>query len=341
MELLAEPVWRVRERAHAARVDAATAGRRTRRASGEPHPVEDFLFTYYSLSPSKLRRWHPGLGASLAGAATTERSGWRFYHADGDTVTLDVEAFLAARGRTVTFVRDLLAATLSRPAHLGCFGLHEWAMVHGSGRSDGEVPRHGSYPLRLGPAGTDDVVESHAVSCTHADAYRFFTASARPLNSLSPTRDSQVALEQPGCLHAGMDCYKWAYQLAPASSSALVADCFDLARDIRVLDMRAAPYDLTALGLQPVCVETRAGKAEYLAAQRAFVPRANALRRRILEVCDALLAHAEGRHVELEHGQLPTGDDAAGHRTDPTRAVGEVERLGVGVGFDPQSSPAS
>ncbi len=331
----------MQERAHAGRIDAATAGHRARRSTGQTHPVEDFLFTYYSHSPAALRRWHPGLGVGLTGTGATERSGWRFYCTDGDAVTLDVEAFLAVRGRTVALVRDLLSATLSRPAHLGCFGLHEWAMVHGSGRSDGEVPRHQSYPLRLGPAGTDAVLEAQAVSCTHADAYRFFTASARPLNTVAPTRDAQVALEQPGCLHAGMDCYKWAYQLAPATPSTLVADCFDLARDIRVLDMRAAPYDLTSLGYEPVCIETRAGKAEYLAAQRAFVPRANALRRRTLEVCNALLAHDEGRYVELEQGQLPTGDDAAGYRTDPARPVGTVERLGVGVGLDPQGSPTS
>ena len=29
-------------------------------------------------------------------------------------------------------------------------------------------------------------------------------------------REDQVALEQPGCLHATMDLYKWAYKLGPA-----------------------------------------------------------------------------------------------------------------------------
>ena len=32
--------------------------------------------------------------------------------------------------------------------------------------------------------------------------------------------------------------------------------------------MRASPYDLTELGYQPVPIETAAGKAEYVAAQR-------------------------------------------------------------------------
>ena len=39
--------------------------------------------------------------------------------------------------------------------------------------------------------------------------------------------------EQPGCLHANMDLYKWAFKLAPFAPAELVADCFALARDIR------------------------------------------------------------------------------------------------------------
>ena len=74
--------------------------------------------------------------------------------------------------------------------------------------------------------------------------------TAAPLNALKPTRESQTALEQPGCLHAGMDLYKWAHKLVPAVSSDLVLDCFELARDIRTLDMRASPYDLARARLR-------------------------------------------------------------------------------------------
>ena len=100
--------------------------------------------------------------------------------------------------------------------------------------------RH-DWPLRLGAEGTDTVVESHRISCSHFDAYRFFTPEAVDRNALSPGRDDRPAYEQPGCLHAGMDLYKHAFRLTPMISSDLVADCFALARDIRVLDMRAAP----------------------------------------------------------------------------------------------------
>src|SRR5699024_11255060 len=47
-------------RAHQERADALTAAHRERRARGEKHAVEDFLFTYYPFSAARLRRWHPG-----------------------------------------------------------------------------------------------------------------------------------------------------------------------------------------------------------------------------------------------------------------------------------------
>ena len=94
--------------------------------------------------------------------------------------------------------------------------------------------------------------------------------------SLQPGRDDRASFEQPGCLHAGMDLYKHAFRLTPMICSDLVADCFELARDIRVLDMRAAPYDLADLGFEPVRIETPEGKQEYAAAQRGFAERGDA-----------------------------------------------------------------
>jgi len=86
-----------------------------------------------------------------------------------------------------------------------------------------------------------------------------------------------------------MDLYKWAGKLMPFTPSALLLDCFELARDIRTLDMQASPYDLSALGYQPVRIETPAGKAEYTAAQRTFADRARPLRRQLVALCDNLL----------------------------------------------------
>ncbi|MGY1781574.1 3-methyladenine DNA glycosylase [Geodermatophilus sp. SYSU D01036] len=279
--------WTARAAAHDARVERWTAPHRERRRRGEAHPVLDFLFTYYSETPSRLRRWHPGPGVALAPTAEgpAPHAAWRWYATGDDgSVRLDVAAYLADRAPTVRFVRDLLAATASRPAQTGCFGLHEWAMVH---RAD---ERRHAVPLRLGRAGTDAVVEAHAIRCSHFDAFRFFTPSAVGLNRLRPTRETQVAMEQPGCLHATMDLYKWAYKLSPAVPGELVADCFELAVEVRELDMRASPYDLADRGYAPVRIETAEGKAEYVAAQRGFAERAAPLRRRLVEVCDRLLA---------------------------------------------------
>ncbi len=78
-----------------------------------------------------------------------------------------------------------------------------------------------------------------------------------------------VGNEQPGCLHAGMDLYKWAMKIGPIAPSPLVLDCFDLALDIRTLDMEASPYDLRGWGYGVVAIETAAGKAEYMERQQA------------------------------------------------------------------------
>jgi hypothetical protein len=136
------------------------------------------------------------------------------------------------------------------------------------------------------------MVEGHRIACSHFDAYRFFTPAARPLNTLAPAPHDRPAFEQPACLHAGMDLYKHAFRLAPMIPSELVADCFELARDIRVLDMRASPYDLSGLGHDPVRGETPEGKQGYAAAQRAFAERGAPLRQRLIEECERLLAVA-------------------------------------------------
>ena len=67
-----------------------------------------------------------------------------------------------------------------------------------------------------------------------------------------------------------------------------MADCFELAREIRRLDMRASPYDLTDLGLAPVPVETAEGRAEYVAHQRDFAQRAARLRDRLVALLSPL-----------------------------------------------------
>nr|WP_125777602.1 3-methyladenine DNA glycosylase [Antribacter gilvus] len=285
--------WLPAEAAHASRADALTAVWRASRAAGRAHAIEDFLFTYYPTRPAQLGRWHPGPGIALAVPDAAgeppagERASWRWYREAEGTVTLDVAAFLADRGDTVRHVRSLLGATASRPGTFGCFGLHEWAMVYRD-KESGRDQRH-PLPLRLGHAGTDAVVESHPVRCSHFDAFRFFTPQATGLNQLQPTRETQVALEQPGCLHANMDLLKWCLKLGPAVPGDLLLDAFELARDIRYTDMAASPYDVSPYGVEAVAIETTEGKAEYVRRQRGFAARAGDLRERLLTVCESLL----------------------------------------------------
>ncbi|GAA4448822.1 3-methyladenine DNA glycosylase [Phytohabitans houttuyneae] len=275
MQVLDATEWQARRAAHEARVDAWLAPHLARRRAGVKHPVEDFLFTYYSFRPAQLRRWHPGAGVVLEGGEPD-----RDYITAGTGVTLDPTI---AKRRSVEWIRTLIERTASRPPNYGCFGMHEWAMVY---RTEGV--RHGQVPLRLSPDETARVVDENRVRCSHFDAFRFFTPAARPLNLIQPSRESQHDNEQPGCLHANMDLYKWAYKLSPLVESELVADAFALARDIRALDMRASPYDLAALGYEPVRVETAEGRQEYARAQRAFADRAAPLRARLIAALDRL-----------------------------------------------------
>jgi hypothetical protein len=287
--MLDETDWLDRERMHRKRVDDFCEPRRRRARAGEAHPVWDFLFTYYSLRPRQLRIWHPGFGVTLGGAAAQRyllRSG---YARGRDGVTVRREHLLA-RADTVRFIDQLLRATASRPARLNCFGLHEWAMVYRAPKV-----RHAQVPLRLGGAGTDAIVESMPLRCSHFDAYRFFTEPATRRNAEELTRNSQIATEQPGCVHATMDLYKWAFKLGSLVESELVMDCLALAADARALDMRASPYDLRDYGFAPIAVETPAGRAEYVRAQQCVVERASPLRTILADRCEALLSTAASR----------------------------------------------
>ncbi|MDQ0736998.1 3-methyladenine DNA glycosylase [Arthrobacter agilis] len=276
---LPEAEWQQRERQHRERVTRFSEPYLERRSRGAKHPVEDFLFTYYNQKPGQLLRWHPGAGVVLTGPAAAERAGWKYYTAD-DGVYADVARFADERRDALDFARLILGGTAARPAQFGCFGLHEWAMAY---RSSVNGVRHEYLELRLGADGTDAVVDSSRIRCTHFDAFRFYTPEAVPLNEHAPTRESQRDLEQPGCLHANMDLYKWAYKLTPLLPSELVMDCFELSWRIRTMDMRASPYDLDAWGYTPIRIETPEGKAEYVRLQRGFAEESQALRATLLQ----------------------------------------------------------
>jgi hypothetical protein len=288
IDILTEAGWRARQREHEARVRVWTDPHQARAARGEKHPVHDFLFDYYAFRPAWLRRWHPGPDVALAGGGAREFLRWPEYAETSDGVMINLGALPPKRREFVGWLRDLLVAVQGRPAFFGCHGLHEWAMVY---RLSPEETRHRAWPLRFPPGELARMVKSLPVRCTHFDAFRFFTPAARPLNRVQPSRASAPEHEQCGCLHANMDLYKWAFKLAPFAPSGLIADGFALARDIREVDMRASPYDLSALGFAPVKIETPGGRDEYEHHQRDFAARAGPLRARLLALCERLLKH--------------------------------------------------
>lgn len=284
--------WQAQADAYRLRLDAFLAPLLQRIAEGDPVPK--FLFSYYSLRPRALRSWNPGFGVALAGAtAPSAYAGRRGYEVTGGRVRV-AQAFLGERLDTVSFIAGLLRATATRTATLNCFGLHEWAMLYRAA----EV-RHGHVPLRMPAAEVDAVVEATPLRCTHYDAFRFFTPAAAPRNAGTPSRATQIAWEQPGCLHANMDLYKWCYKLGPLIDSELLLDCLELAAAAREVDMRASPYDLSGYGYSPITVENAAGRAEYVRHQTAITRRAAPLRDALLKRCDLMLAFADAGGAAL------------------------------------------
>ncbi|MFN0078696.1 MAG: hypothetical protein ACKVY0_19725 [Prosthecobacter sp.] len=289
MIVLVRDEWRSRMQSHHDRVAAHADAFVDRRSRGAKHPVHDFLFTYYSFAPAKLKQWVPPFGVSLEiTAADLESCPWlqsdRFIKENG-LLHLDARRFMQREREFAAWVVMLCTRILGRAGRFTCYGLHEWAMVY---RQSTEQVRHQGYELRLPAAELAAFVASQPVCCSHYDAFRFFTPEARPLNSLQPTLDSRPDLEQSACLHANMDLYKWSSKLWPWTGSDLIGECFLLALAGRDLDMRASPYDLSAMGYETVKIETVEGRAQYEREQRDLAAKAAVLRQKLLTSCDRL-----------------------------------------------------
>jgi hypothetical protein len=252
-------------------------------AERDRNPVEDFLWTYYATRPIHLTTWHPGAHVTLEdGHEYRERRG---YQVTADGARVD-PAFISMRRQMIEETRALLVATHQRTAQHGCFGMHEWAMVYGL--SDEQI-RHAQWPLRFSREENMRIVDELGVRCSHYDAFRFFTDDARPINQMQPTRQLQIVMEQPGCIHANMDLLKWSLKLMPMINSDLLLDAFENARELRLLDMQASPYDLAGLGIEPIRVESPEGRAEYRDRQRALAEQSAPIRVRLINACSDLL----------------------------------------------------
>ncbi len=274
-------VWKEREARHKQRVSTHAEEFVKRRAHGETHPVWDFLFTYYSFSPNKLTTWVPGVLDSPSSILNPQPS----VIDSPETIPWEAPPLTERFRKEAAWIAQLCTNIIDKPARLACYGFHEWAMVY---RQSAEKVRHSGYTLRLSPEELAAFIESQSLCCTHFDAFRFFTPEARPLNALNPSFETRQEMEQPGCLHANMDLYKWAYKLWPWIGSDLLADAFEVALFGRELDMRASPYDLADLGFEPIAIETAEGRLQYVAAQRELAARSEPVRKALQEAATRL-----------------------------------------------------
>ncbi len=265
---------------------------RQKKFSGSKHPVHDFLFSYYSYSMGRLETWHPGVGIvlDLAGEHKPKQFNEKYYRQIDESIFLDPTLMAKDRTPRLRWIQRLLESTQEKTANFACFGLHEWAMVY----QVDDVRHRESVPLRLTQKETNKALEARIVRCSHYDAFRFFSKPALPMNRLKPDNDNRLEMEQPGCLHTNMDLYKWCYKAMPWLPSTLLWECFLLARDIRELDMRASPYDLTDYKLAPVKIETKQGREEYEDLQRKLSKRSEPIRKKLIEEFDKVINIAEG-----------------------------------------------
>ncbi len=272
-----------RSRLHRERVEAMLGSYYEDRGRGVRHAVLDFLVEYYSFRKSKLGTFTPGYGVAVKHAAGEQLAGnfWRTAHGQSFVST---DALSPKKRNGFRWIHGLLTAVNQRPPVFHCHGMHEWAMVYQAAER-----RHPYLQLRLPQAEIDRFVQSQPIGCSHVDAFRFFTEPARPLNRFQPTRDNQVDLDQPGCLHVTMDLYKWAYKGWPWISSDILADALELAIDTRVLDMQASPYDVGMYGYEPVPIETASGRRQYASRQETLSRRAEPIRKRLIAAYERLL----------------------------------------------------
>ncbi|MCC5932738.1 MAG: 3-methyladenine DNA glycosylase [Balneolales bacterium] len=269
--------WMELARLHSGEVSKLTDGYVNDKSHQIQNPVMDFMFTYYQFRPAKLKKWTPGAFTFLESAKAEHGFDPRYFTFTTEGAIADMKLFPAKKIRGLRWITALLEFSAARQPNFGCCGLHEWAMVYGA-----DEVRHEKFPLRLSSSEIKDLVDSKPVTCTHFDAFRFFTPAAQPKNAHKLSRESMHDMEQPGCLHTNMDLYKWCYKLTPWVPSSLTLQAFKVACKARELDMQAGPYDLRSIGFEPVCIETDEGRRIYKKRQAAIYDDARPVRQALL-----------------------------------------------------------
>ena len=271
------------------------------------HPIYNFLHTYYDFSVKELTHFSPGINCLLEDVqeqditndilhpkfltqlqveSTEPEKSLSYYSLQKLTEhSLESSAGSRYRRRHLEFNRDDLQNTLNKQPFFGCFGFHEWAMLYSGRRDPSQSKPHQKLKLRVPQETIDKLVETQGVlKCTHYDAWRFFRFESRDWNSITPiTREQQPQYEQPACIHANMDLFRYAAQIYPMIPSSLLLDALRVAIHARTIDIRASPYDATAFTEceQPICVETPEGRREYFLEQEKLYQRAKEVRQQL------------------------------------------------------------
>ncbi|MBO6795125.1 MAG: 3-methyladenine DNA glycosylase [Balneolaceae bacterium] len=277
--------WKSMEAEHQKKVSVLIDEYLDKRSRAIKQPVMDFLFEYYPFRPSWLKKWSPGIAVGLEIADREELPPVNNWQIEDQVAFLTPESIPEKRLKSFKWILHLLKSTQDRRPAFGCFGMHEWAMVYKS-----EQIRHGQVPLRMESDELAEFVESRPLVCTHFDAFRFFTPDAAPLNKHHLTRQTFADMEQPGCIHSNMDLYKWAFKGFPWISSDTVFAAFQLANEARTVDMKASPYDLREHGIEPIKIETEAGRKEYLEAQQTIFENGIPVREQIIKEYEGILS---------------------------------------------------
>lgn len=283
-QLIPESEWADAKSDHEKKMGEVLDPYLDRRSRHMKDPVMDFIFEYYAFRPSNLMRWSPGIGVSIEITDKNRLPEISELRVDDGKAWLDPELFPKKRIKALKWILGLLKKSRGKKPFFGCFGMHEWAMVY---RAD-DV-RHEQIPLRLSDDKIAEFVESRPLLCTHFDAYRFFTDEARPLNRHPLKRETMQDMEQPGCVHTNMDLYKWAFKLYPWISSAVIREAFFNAIAARKIDMQASPYDATEFGLEPIKIETEAGRKEYMERQMEIYENSQPVREKVIEGYERVL----------------------------------------------------
>ena len=298
MKRLSLEEWSVLARQHRNKASQWTVPHRERSASGQMHPVYDFLFIYYRNPPSQLEAWHPGLNYRLDAEQPMKAFNEKYYSFNGSSIMLDPSKMSDTDRHRIEMALTLSDSVQARPPQFGCYGMHEWAMVY-RGRTEGEVRHREKLPLRLAEETINTFLQERPLSCSHFDAFRFFTPSAKRFNRIQPLKEERLANEQAGCLHTNMDLYKLAAQCMPWVGSDLLWQTFELALEARVLDMEASPYDCRTLGLGCVPVETKEGRRLYEKRQKSISEQAKPIRRALICSLQSILEQAKRKTLEI------------------------------------------